>query len=505
MDIEINGEPVDIQMKLDDTGTAFFVEEVDEEEDCWQDNLQTSPIPGHTGPQGSKTEGENPCLNQFLTQSEHEHLKDVFMKAHCEKDLEKKHKIEQIEHLDNCNDEMFDMDDISEAEVANDWLENSKLYKGDSNNNPLFTRGSFVSSKDQSLENLSIVQHRNPTEKVLHESFQPKSVCSGFHYFPSQQPSSFGQQLKQSEDKNVWRWGELPNTDPLIDDEINMEIIQSEERKPNEKSLPKNCSGIQAKHAVGFESEDIANQQDIKKEFVAINHNEQSSVVERTDSGCEEEIDSSSRSNISNLLSKHIPDLAASLCGGLSEGEISPEQFQLKILEFPEFQSRINTGTLLSDSSLVFRVNGKYLTWEKAAPILFSIILFQKSLPTEVVRNIAQVQESTVVPPSLRETNGSTPRTHEDSSTCFRKSLRLSSEKLLQLRLKSGKNEMELSVTTALQGTSRCRCNIYLWHHQDKVKHPAPSIPFCNISFRLSYQILMVPLLSQMFLATFSL
>ena len=177
MDIEINGEPVDIQMKLDDTGTAFFVKEVNEDGDCWQDNIQTSPIPGHKGPQGSKTEGENRGLNHYPPQLEHAHLKDVLMKAHCEKNLEEKHKIEQIEHLDHCNDEMFDMDDISEAEVANeDWLENSKLYKGDSNNNPLFTRGSFVSSKDQSLENLSIVQHRNPTEKLLHESFQPKSV-----------------------------------------------------------------------------------------------------------------------------------------------------------------------------------------------------------------------------------------------------------------------------------------------------------------------------------------
>ena len=362
-----------------------------------------------------------------------------------------------------------------------------------------------MSSKDQSLENLSIVQHRNPTEKVLHESFQPKSVCSGFHYFPSQQHSSFGQQLKQSKDENVWRWGELPNTNPLIDDDTNLSITKSEEKKPKEKSLTENCSETQAKHAVGFDSEDIANKQKLSEDFLVNNNGEQIRVVERTDSGCEEEIDSSSSSDISKLLSKHIPDLAASLCGGLSEGEISPEQFQLKILEFPEFQSRINTGSLLSDSSLVFRVNGKYLAWEKAAPILFSIILFQKSLPTEVVREITQVPESKLVPHSLKETNDSTSTTHEGSSTCFRKSLRLSSEKLSQLRLKSGKNEMELSVTTALQGTSRCRCNIYLWHHQDKVKHPAPSIPSCNISFRLSYQILMVPLLSQMFLATFSL
>ena len=31
VDLEINGEPVDIWMKLDDTGAAFFVEDVDED------------------------------------------------------------------------------------------------------------------------------------------------------------------------------------------------------------------------------------------------------------------------------------------------------------------------------------------------------------------------------------------------------------------------------------------------------------------------------------------
>ena len=50
MDIEINGFPVDINMKLDDTGAAFFVEEMEEgeEEDEWLSNLATSPLPNQT-------------------------------------------------------------------------------------------------------------------------------------------------------------------------------------------------------------------------------------------------------------------------------------------------------------------------------------------------------------------------------------------------------------------------------------------------------------------------
>lgn len=46
MDIEINGEPQDIHMKLGDSGEAFFVEEVlNSESELIPDHLATSPIP----------------------------------------------------------------------------------------------------------------------------------------------------------------------------------------------------------------------------------------------------------------------------------------------------------------------------------------------------------------------------------------------------------------------------------------------------------------------------
>lgn len=49
VDLEINGEPVEIQMKLDDTGAAFFVEEVAETEEVGSPQLATSPIPDQSG------------------------------------------------------------------------------------------------------------------------------------------------------------------------------------------------------------------------------------------------------------------------------------------------------------------------------------------------------------------------------------------------------------------------------------------------------------------------
>lgn len=51
----------------------------------------------------------------------------------------------------------------------------------------------------------------------------------------------------------------------------------------------------------------------------------------------------------------------------------------------------------------------------------------------------------------------------------YKKSLRLSSEQIASLNLKSGANEAVFSVTTAYQGTTRCMCHIYLWKYDDRI------------------------------------
>ncbi|XP_017061324.1 phosphatidate phosphatase LPIN3 isoform X2 [Drosophila ficusphila] len=51
----------------------------------------------------------------------------------------------------------------------------------------------------------------------------------------------------------------------------------------------------------------------------------------------------------------------------------------------------------------------------------------------------------------------------------YKKSLRLSSASIKKLNLKEGMNEIEFSVTTAYQGTTRCKCYLFRWKHNDKV------------------------------------
>lgn len=39
----------------------------------------------------------------------------------------------------------------------------------------------------------------------------------------------------------------------------------------------------------------------------------------------------------------------------------------------------------------------------------------------------------------------------------------------MKLNLKEGRNEALFSVTTAYQGTTRCKCHIYLWNYKEKI------------------------------------
>lgn len=63
VDIEVNGEPVDIHMKLGESGEAFFVEEIaDDDYDELPNNLATSPIPPEFQHSSEEKDDEMPIM-----------------------------------------------------------------------------------------------------------------------------------------------------------------------------------------------------------------------------------------------------------------------------------------------------------------------------------------------------------------------------------------------------------------------------------------------------------
>ncbi|XP_047984856.1 phosphatidate phosphatase LPIN2 isoform X2 [Leguminivora glycinivorella] len=71
--------------------------------------------------------------------------------------------------------------------------------------------------------------------------------------------------------------------------------------------------------------------------------------------------------------------------------------------------------------------------------------------------------------PSSSDSEQEQPQRPSRRHSTFRKTLRLSSDQIKKLNLREGMNEMVFSVTTAYQGTTRCKCNVFRWRYDDKI------------------------------------
>ncbi|XP_066901031.1 phosphatidate phosphatase LPIN3 isoform X2 [Halyomorpha halys] len=65
-----------------------------------------------------------------------------------------------------------------------------------------------------------------------------------------------------------------------------------------------------------------------------------------------------------------------------------------------------------------------------------------------------------------KEPETATPDFNSDK---YRKTLRLTSAQIASLKLHPGANEIQFSVTTAYQGTSKCKCFLFCWRYDDKI------------------------------------
>lgn len=215
---------------------------------------------------------------------------------------------------------------------------------------------------------------------------------------------------------------------------------------------------------------------------------------------------------------RDLPSIAISLCGGLSDNrEITKDAFLEQAVSYQQF---VDNPALIDDPNLVVKIGNKYYNWTTAAPLLLAMQAFQKPLPKATVEAIVRDKmprkggrwwfswrgrNSTIKEESKPEqglagesrSTGEQPplsmaaRMKQESSSSdeehaaarpssaplmpllsnvgYKKTLRLTSDQLKSLRLKSGPNDVVFSVTTQYQGTCRCEGTIYLWNWDDKV------------------------------------
>uniref|UniRef100_A0AAY4CZK9 phosphatidate phosphatase n=1 Tax=Denticeps clupeoides TaxID=299321 RepID=A0AAY4CZK9_9TELE len=81
-----------------------------------------------------------------------------------------------------------------------------------------------------------------------------------------------------------------------------------------------------------------------------------------------------------------LPSIAISLCGGLTDNrEIITEQFQEKAISYQQFAEN---PLIIDDPNLVVKIGPKYYNWSTAAPLMLAMQAFQKPLPKATIESI---------------------------------------------------------------------------------------------------------------------
>uniref|UniRef100_A0A671XLN0 phosphatidate phosphatase n=1 Tax=Sparus aurata TaxID=8175 RepID=A0A671XLN0_SPAAU len=189
-------------------------------------------------------------------------------------------------------------------------------------------------------------------------------------------------------------------------------------------------------------------------------------------------------------------DVSMSLCGQEGDtSQITKEKFMEHIVTYQDFAS--NPG-IIEDPSLVICINSNYYNWAVAAPMVLSMTTFQKNLPKSTVERLVKDKMPKksgrwwfswrrrdmdnnqvyfplmVIHSVMMVLSGGTPLTNnltQDNKPY--KSSHLSNTVLsrnqMHLNLRDGANKVVFSVTTQYQGTCRCEAAIYLWNWDDRV------------------------------------
>uniref|UniRef100_A0A8C2CME2 phosphatidate phosphatase n=1 Tax=Cyprinus carpio TaxID=7962 RepID=A0A8C2CME2_CYPCA len=501
IDIEINGEPVDLHMKLGDNGEAFFVQETEEQNEIVPAHLATSPIPTES--------------HLFWITGDHRPSQ-------------------------NLGDDPLDPEDPPDPPVASTGAakkkkKRRKKHKGDPRREEL-TPPAVISSTP-STEDIFEMDLSSDEDAASNTRYQRMLAHWTYSYLMNLAMSEAcspksdselvvrpSESLLKMESHMQWTWGEFPeSTRAMETDERELAsgtsgctIVKPEPRTPvtpktptesdsetvpsgvltstPSNSLPAAPAAASAAQ-MGDDLGDVGPKTDSpsKKKGVPKRSQHQGpediylddlNVLEPdvaaryfpksdSDSGSKHWMDSGMRSGSQSPQSvgsaaadsgtecmsdsaSDLPDVTLSLCGGLGEnGEISKEKFMEHIITYHEFAENL---AIIDNPNLVVKIGNRYYNWTLAAPLILSLQAFQKNLPKEV----------SAAASSMERKVQSEPHSHT-TTHAYRKSLRLSSDQIASLKLKEGPNDVTFSITTQYQGTCRCEGTIYLWNWDDKV------------------------------------
>ncbi|NXA56070.1 LPIN1 phosphatase, partial [Nothocercus julius] len=575
VDIEINGEAVDLHMKLGDNGEAFFVQEMDNDQEVIPYHLSTSPILSE-GTTLMETQMKRNSVDRIrnldasvssqVPPQAHGSQPAIETSAACssvkkrrKKRRKSAHKMDSLKREDNGDtsedEDMFPIEISSEEEKES--LDNSR-----------------VPVPEVCIDEVSEVK----TPVVATFSQSASYPHSDGEWSPLQSPSGSRPPTPKSDSELVskpmdrgglknnphmhWAWGELPQASKttsllkakeasVVDvnpsENTHFRVIQSTPVEEFNTVSPLPTLG-QADAATADETEPLpaeTNKLETASPVAAVPPlpaNEETKQAAACTAQPVGKTDSPSRRK--DKRSRHLG------ADGVYLDDLTDMDPEVAALYFPKkcrlhrcgfffffspteeflehavtYQQFVDNPAIIDDPNLVIKIGNKYYNWTTAGPLLLAMQAFQKPLPKATVESIMRdkmpkkggrwwfswrgrnstIKEETKPeqgmsgsgltgqdssqmmanrikdessssdedPRAAKQNLGSlqTNSSHLSllSGISYKKTLRLTSDQLKNLKLKNGPNDVTFSVTTQYQGTCRCEGTIYLWNWDDKV------------------------------------
>ncbi|XP_050540573.1 phosphatidate phosphatase LPIN3 isoform X2 [Daktulosphaira vitifoliae] len=450
VEVEINGEPSYLHMKLGESGEAFFVEEISEEDnrEIIPPHLACSPIPDDESRKTveyavisqsdlavPKTFCAETIDNRAIESSslkfrpiEDSPPKPQMRKRRRKKSMIKRKDKDETKVLSNifgscdlsANSHLADSDDRSQYNIDND------LH--------------FFSDTDASpSSNTGEIRHNCTTVQSDTEyEFQQRARNSAIEIFLANSNTKSADLQSGVVDHQSWRWGELP-TPPARrcsldsnDSKLNLEEVSKKQEAANQRSMLANMLGFmkKTKHIRHNSSEnagiylaDLCAEQLDPKVLDMYLYNQspprQDDEVKVIDLVEDDDVESGKGPSLSHsptsmdregpksidsdfdekLYSNVGCEVTVSLCGGLNNLdsiEFTEKQFLAHQISYAEFTS--DFSNLVKNPNLVVCINKKYYSCQDALPQLISIAAYQKLLPqNEVFDSKVQVDNTKVL------------------------------------------------------------------------------------------------------------
>ncbi|XP_052390438.1 phosphatidate phosphatase LPIN1-like isoform X1 [Carassius gibelio] len=406
VDIEINGEPVDLHMKLGENGEAFFVEETEADPEVIPSYLATSPIPSDGGLlMGSSR--ENAAMKKRRKRRRKCRVEDVKV----EKSVEFSE--EELFNIDiNDSDEPDQNRDLMNGGSSTENTQNTIHARSDGEWSPVHSPNvsrpctpksdSELLSKDQ-LEDSAMLWSWGELPQAATPSFLstkpdvmpacPLSILvsdnTHFRVIPEMATHGHNRNRTLDSDGQSNRAKEQDVTPAAwVMSEVEEGGAKAGPRPQNKTDSPPKRKDKKSRH-LGSDGVYLDDIKDLEPEVAALYFPKSGSeCCDEKSVRCETVSPQSMCSSgaDSGVDSEDIPSMAISLCGGLTEErEITKEHFHQKSVSFQQFA---DNPSIIDDPNLVVKIGSKYYNWSTAAPIMLAMQAFQKPLSKATIERL---------------------------------------------------------------------------------------------------------------------